>query len=66
VLYPLIERTIDIRLDRTVRAREKWLEFLLGAAPDFDEYNLADEPINDLPQRFADALRVDLGPRGPS
>jgi hypothetical protein len=25
--------------------REKWLEFLLGAAPDFDEYNLADEPI---------------------
>jgi hypothetical protein len=63
VLYPLIERTIDIRLDRTVRAREKWLEFLLGAAPDFDEYNLADEPINDLPQRFADALRIDLGPR---
>jgi hypothetical protein len=62
ILYPLIERTIDERLDRTVRAREKWLEFLLGAAPDLDEYNLADEPILELPQAFADALRVELGP----
>ena len=60
--YPLIDRTIDIRLDRTVRAREKWLEFLLGAAPDLDEYNLADQTVVDLPEGFADALRVELGP----
>jgi superfamily II DNA or RNA helicase len=62
VLYPLVERTIDVRLDRTVRAREKWMEFLLGAKPDLEEYNLGDDPVLELPQAFADALRVDLGP----
>jgi hypothetical protein len=33
VLLPLIANTIDERLGRTVRLRERWLEFLLGAAP---------------------------------
>jgi hypothetical protein len=62
VVHPLIERTIDIRLDRTVRAREKWLEFLLGAPPDFGEFNLADEPVVELPEAFAEALKVSLEP----
>jgi hypothetical protein len=62
ILYPLVSRTIDERLDRVVRSREKWLEFLLGAAPDLDEYRLGDEPVPDLPQAFADALRIELGP----
>ena len=63
VLYPLIEGTIDIRLDRTVRAREKWMEFLLGAAPNLDEYALDDEEVAELPVEFAEALKIDLGPR---
>jgi superfamily II DNA or RNA helicase len=63
VLYPLIEGTIDIRLDRTVRAREKWMEFLLGAAPNLDEYALDDEEVAELPAEFAEALKIDLGPR---
>jgi hypothetical protein len=62
VLYPLIEGTIDIRLDRTVRAREKWMEFLLGAAPNLDEYALDDEEVAELPAEFAEALKIDLGP----
>ena len=33
VLMPLVANTIDERLERTVRLRERWLEFLLGAAP---------------------------------
>lgn len=66
ILYPLVARTIDERLDRVVRAREKWLEFLLGATPDFDEYNLADDPMPELPSGFADALRIDLGPHEPT
>lgn len=62
ILYPLVSRTIDERLERVVRAREKWLEFLLGAAPDLDEYRAGDEAVPDLPQGFADALRIELGP----
>ena len=62
VLLPLIANTIDERLDRTVRLRERWLEFLLGAAPRIDEYGLADEPPQPLPLAFAEALRVELGP----
>ena len=59
---PLIERTIDERLERTVRMRERWLEFLLGAPPNIEEYGLADEPAQPLPEAFALALRVELGP----
>jgi Helicase conserved C-terminal domain len=62
VLLPLIANTIDERLDRAVRLRERWLEFLLGAAPRIDEYGLADEPAHPLPLAFAAALRVELGP----
>lgn len=62
VLLPLIANTIDERLERTVRLRERWLEFLLGAAPRIDEYGLADDPMLPLPEAFAAALRIDLGP----
>ncbi len=41
VLLPLVANTIDERLERTVRLRERWFEFLLGAAPRIDEYGLA-------------------------
>jgi hypothetical protein len=57
VLIPLIANTIDERLDHRVRLRERWLEFLLGAAPRIDEYSLADEPAQPLPLAFAEALR---------
>lgn len=66
VLLPLIANTIDERLDRTVRLRERWLEFLLGAAPRIEEYGLADDPPQPLPIAFAHALRVELGPTGPT
>jgi hypothetical protein len=65
VTLPLIANTIDERLERTVRLRERWLEFLLGAAPRIDEYGLADEALQPLPLAFAEALRVDLGPTEP-
>ncbi|KAB2911576.1 MAG: helicase [Kofleriaceae bacterium] len=60
--YPLIERTIDERMYRTVKAREKWLEFLLGARPDFNEHELAAERVPDLPPGLAESLVVDLRP----
>jgi hypothetical protein len=53
---------VDERLDRTVRLRERWLEFLLGAAPKIDEFGLDDEPAQPLPPALADVLRIDLGP----
>ncbi|WP_253816255.1 helicase-related protein [Myxococcus xanthus] len=62
VHLPLIANTIDERLERTVRLRERWLEFLLGAAPRIEEYGLADDPLKPLPEAFAQALRVELGP----
>jgi hypothetical protein len=62
ISLPLIANTIDERLERTVRLRERWLEFLLGAPPRIDEYGLADDPAQPLPQAFAEALRVELGP----
>ena len=46
-----------------MRAREKWMEFLLGAAPNLDEYALDDEEVAELPAEFAEALKIDLGPR---
>jgi superfamily II DNA/RNA helicase len=62
VVYPLIHRTIDDRLYRTVKTREKWLEFLLGAAPAYDEYAFGDEVPPPLPEGLAEALRVNLKP----
>lgn len=62
VFYPLVRNTIDDRLYRTVNAREKWLEFILGASPNFKDYGLGDEELVQLPEGMAAALRVDLGP----
>ena len=64
VNLPLVANTIDERIERTVRLRERWLEFLLGASPRIDEYSLGDDPPQPLPPAFAEALRVELGPNG--
>lgn len=45
-----------------VRQREKWLEFLLGAPPDPQEYADVDNPPPPLPAALADRLRIDLRP----
>lgn len=63
VAYPLIHRTIDVRLHRTVKSREKWLEFLLGATPKFEEYSFDEEPPEPLPDALAASLAIDLRPR---
>ena len=62
VLYPVINGTIDDRLYRTVKTREKWLEFLLGAAPNFSEYSFAEVEPPPLPERLSVDLAIDLGP----
>jgi hypothetical protein len=62
VLYPVIRGTIDERLFRTVKTREKWLEFLLGAPPNFSDYSFSDEVPPPLPERLSADLAVDLGP----
>lgn len=63
VFHPLIQKTIDERLFRTVKAREKWLDFLLGQPPRFEEYALDDLYAAPLPAALADSLRIDLRPR---
>ncbi|SAK99924.1 helicase [Caballeronia calidae] len=63
VLYPVIRGTIDERLFRTVKTREKWLEFLLGAPPNFSEYSFTDQEPPPLPEKLSADLAVDLGPR---
>lgn len=63
VLYPVIRGTIDERLFRTVKTREKWIEFLLGAAPNFSEYSFTDEELPPLPDRLGAELAIDLSPR---
>lgn len=62
VFYPVIHGTIDDRLYRTVKTREKWLEFLLGAPPSFSEYTFSDEIPPPLPTRLASDLAINLGP----
>jgi hypothetical protein len=62
ILYPIIRHTIDERMYRTVKTREKWLEFLLGAHPNFSEYSFGDEIRPPLPTRLAEELAIDLGP----
>lgn len=61
ILYPLISQTIDARIYETVRQREKWLEFLLGAPPEVDDY-VGGEARAELPTAVADRLRIDLRP----
>lgn len=62
ISYPLIARTIDERMYRTVKAREKWLEFLLGARPNFAEFADDDRPAIPLPASLAASLAVNLRP----
>jgi hypothetical protein len=62
VLYPLIYRTIDDRLYTVVKAREKWLEFLLGAQPRFDDCGDAETAPPELPSELAESLAIDLRP----
>ncbi|MFZ4580497.1 MAG: helicase-related protein, partial [Myxococcota bacterium] len=62
VIVPLIRRTIDERIYRTVREREKWLEFLLGARPDLGALAPDEVPPAELPEALAEALRIELGP----
>jgi hypothetical protein len=64
VLYPVIRGTIDERLYHTVKNREKWLEFLLGAPPNFSEYSFSDEELPPLPEKLCADLAIDLGPGG--
>ena len=60
--YPLIRGTIDERLYRVVKTREKWLEFLLGAPPNFTDYDFTADPPIALPDRLGTALAIHLGP----
>jgi Helicase conserved C-terminal domain/SNF2-related domain len=62
ILYPLVARTVDERMYRVVKMREKWLEFLLGAPPDFDAYSFDETPPPALPEGLAEELRIDLRP----
>jgi hypothetical protein len=63
VLYPIIRGTIDERLYRIVKTREKWLEFLLGAPPNFADYNFNEEEPTPLPERLGTELSINLGPK---
>ena len=63
MLYPIVQGTIDERTYRAVKTREKWIEFLLGAEPRFDEYGLGDEEPPPLPEGLGQALAIDLGPQ---
>lgn len=62
VLYPAIRSTIDERLYRTVKMREKWLEFLLGAQPQFESFTFSDDIPRPLPERLARELAIQLAP----
>lgn len=62
VLYPVIRSTIDERLYRTVKTREKWLEFLLGAQPEFTSFTFSNEIPPPIPDRLAGELAIRLSP----
>jgi hypothetical protein len=62
VHFPLIRNTIDERLYRVVKEREKWLEFLLGTPPSFAEYAEEGECAVDLPPALAQTLAISLRP----
>jgi len=59
---PLLDRTIDPVRYRRVKEREKWLDFLLGVAPEVGRESLEDQEIVPLPEKFTEALRIHLGP----
>ena len=63
VLYAVIRETIDERLFRLVKSREKWLEFLLGAPPNFTDYDFTEDPPIALPDRLGTELAIHLGPK---
>jgi hypothetical protein len=63
VQYPVIRGTIDVRLFRVVKSREKWLEFLLGAPPSFTDFDFSTEPPISLPDRLGAELAIHLGPK---
>jgi hypothetical protein len=62
VIYPVIRSTIDERMYRTLKAREKWLEFLLGAQPNFREFAFGDEEPPPLLDRLGRELSINLAP----
>lgn len=57
----MIRQTIDARIYETVRQRERWLEFLLGAPPEVQDYAGGEVPA-ELPAAVVDRLRIDLRP----
>lgn len=59
---PLLARTIDPPRYRRVKEREKWLEFLLGAAPSVGHGSLDSQELAPLPQALTEGLRIRLGP----
>lgn len=63
IFYPLVNGTADPQLYRSVRVREKWMEFLLGQPPMIGEYDINETPPQPLPQKLVQNLRVKLGPR---
>jgi hypothetical protein len=63
ILYPIIHHTIDERMYKTVKTREKWLEFLLGAHPNLSEYSFDEVLPPPLPTRLGKELAIDLSPK---
>jgi hypothetical protein len=63
VIYALLERTTDAQLYRSVKIREKWMDFLLGQPPQVGAHEGHAAPSLPLPQRLVEDLRIELGPR---
>lgn len=62
VIYALLERTADAQLYRSVKLREKWMDFLLGQPPRVSEHEGQATPSLPLPQRLVEHMRIELGP----
>ncbi len=62
VIYALLERTSDAQLYRSVKIREKWMDFLLGQPPEVGEQGARAVPSLPLPQQLVEDLRIELGP----
>ncbi len=52
--YPLVERTIDEHQYQVVREREKWLNLLLGAPPEFEPHHPSDPKPPPLPTKLVE------------
>lgn len=63
IMFPLLDGTGDPILYRSVRVREKWMEFLLGQPPLIGDFDLNEAPPQPLPPSLVQNLRVELGPR---